>query len=58
MDKNSAKSITKITESLHEEANQIFESLMEEEFAEASKNIDSMMESLKHLKTNLKEYEV
>lgn len=58
MDKNSAKSISRITETLHEDTDQIFESLMDEEFTEASKSIDSMIESLKHLKTNLKNYEV
>lgn len=57
MDKNSANSITAIANSLHDETNSIFESLMDEDFEGASKSVDSMIESLKHIKTNLK-YEV
>ena len=58
MDKNSAKSISRITQNLHDEISKIFEDLMDEDFKNALKSIDSMIESLKHLKTNLKEYEI
>lgn len=53
MDKNKVKSIVKITENLHDEIDQVYESLMDEDFKEASKTIDTLVESLKHLKTNL-----
>lgn len=58
MDKNKANSITNITEGLHTEVDNIYESLMDEETKEASVSIEKMMESLKHLKTNLKKDEI
>jgi len=58
MDKNKVNSINSITNGLHDETNKIYESLMDEDFDEASKSIDTMVESLKHLKTNLKDNEV
>jgi len=58
MDRIKAKSISKITEGLHDEATKIYEALMDSEFKEAEESIDSMIESLKHLKTNMKQNEV
>lgn len=58
MDKNSAKSINNITRNLHDEVDTIYESLMDEDFKEATKALDAMAETIKHLKTNLKKYEV
>lgn len=58
MDRNSANSISKITEKLHEDTDNIYEALMDEDHEEASKLLDSMAESIKHLKTNLKEDEI
>tara|TARA_R110000851_G_C13050314_1_gene563019 strand:- start:1103 stop:1279 length:177 start_codon:yes stop_codon:yes gene_type:complete len=58
MDKNSAKSINNITGGLHDDIDSIYEDLMDENFKEASKSLDSMMETIKHLKTNMKIYEV
>lgn len=58
MDKNSANSISKITEGLHEEVTVVYEHLMDEEYREASRVIDNMVGALKHLKTNLKKYEI
>lgn len=58
MDENSAKSISNITQSLHTEIDKVYEDLMDEDFENALKSIDSAIESLKHIKTNLKEYEV
>jgi hypothetical protein len=54
MDKNKVKSINNITGSLHDEVNKIYENLMDEDTADTKQSIDSMMESLKHLKHNLK----
>jgi len=58
MDRIKAKSISKITENLHDETNKIYEALMDSEFKEAEESIDGMIESLKHLKTNMKQNEV
>ena len=58
MDKNRVGSINNITNNLHDETDKIYESLMDEDFNEASKSIDTMVESLKHLKTNLKKDEI
>jgi len=58
MDKNSAKSINTITTNLHDDVDKLFEDLMDEDFASAGKALDSMMESIKHLKTNIKTYEI
>lgn len=58
MDKNRVSSINNVTNNLHDETDKIYESLMDEDFDEASKSIDTMVESLKHLKTNLKEDEI
>lgn len=57
MDKNKVNSISRITNSLHDEADKIYEGLMDDDFNEVSKSIDTMVESLKHLKTNLKNNE-
>jgi hypothetical protein len=54
MDANKIKSINSITGSLHDEVDKIYEDLMDESTADTSKSIDSMVESLKHLKHNLK----
>jgi hypothetical protein len=54
MDGNKVKSINNITGNLHDEVDKIYENLMDEDTANTSKSIDSMVESLKHLKTNLK----
>lgn len=53
MDKNKVKSICSITESLHDETTKVYESLMDEDTQNASDSIDVMIESLKHLKSNL-----
>lgn len=58
MDRNKVKSIVSITDALHDETTKIYESLMDNELQEASDSIDAMIESLKHLKTNLKEDEI
>jgi flagellin-specific chaperone FliS len=58
MDKNKVKSISSLSDNLHDEVNKIYEALMDNEFKEANDSIDIMMESLKHLKTSLKEDEV
>jgi len=58
MDRNKVKSITNITDKLHEETDNIYENLMDENHEKASDSIDIMIESLKHLKTNLKEDEI
>jgi len=58
MDKNKVKSISRITSNLHDETDTIYEALMDNEFKEAGDAIDNMTESLKHLKSNLKENEV
>lgn len=58
MDKNRVKSITNITGNLHDEVDQVYESLMDGNYDEVSKSIDTMVESLKHLKTNLKTDEI
>lgn len=58
MDENNAKSITTITNGLHKEVDKIFDDLMSEDFKSASKSLSIMAESIKHLKTNLKNYEV
>tara|TARA_R110000782_G_scaffold12246_5_gene36994 strand:+ start:1606 stop:1782 length:177 start_codon:yes stop_codon:yes gene_type:complete len=54
MDANKVKSINNITGNLHDEVDKIYENLMDEDTADTGKAIDSMVESLKHLKTNLK----
>lgn len=53
MDKNKAVSINGITNSLHDGVDDIYESLMDGEFKEVSVLIDAMVESLKHLKSNI-----
>lgn len=58
MDKNKVNSINNITKNLHDETNKIYENLMDEDVKEASKSVDNMLESLKHLKTNLKTDEI
>lgn len=58
MDKNKIASINNITGNLHDETNKIYESLIDGDFGEASKSIGIMVESLKHLKTNLKVDEI
>lgn len=58
MDKNRVSSINNITSNLHDETNKIYENLMDGDLKEASKSVDTMMESLKHLKTNLKTDEI
>ena len=54
MDVNKIKSINNITGNLHDEVDKIYENLMDEDTVDTNKTIDSMVESLKHLKTNLK----
>ena len=54
MDKNKVKSITNITGNLHDGVDQIYENLMDGNLQDISTAIDSMVESLKHLKHNLK----
>jgi len=54
MDKNKVKSISRITGNLHDETDKIYEALMDNESKEAEDAINSMMDSLKHLKANLK----
>jgi hypothetical protein len=54
MDANKVKSINNITGDLHDEIDKIYENLMDEDTADTKKTIDSMVESLKHLKHNLK----
>lgn len=58
MDKNKIRSICNITNNLHDETDKVYESLMDGEVKEASKAIDTMMESLKHLKENLRKDDV
>lgn len=58
MDVNKINSISKITNNLHDEIDAIYEGLMDEDFKETSQAIDTVIESLKHLKTNLKEDEI
>ena len=54
MDRNNIKSISTITEGLHDEVDKVYEGLMDEDFSEAEQSIDAMIETLKHLKTNFK----
>ncbi len=58
MDKNKVASINNITKNLHDETDKIYENLIDEDIKEASKSVDTMLESLKHLKTNLKTDEI
>lgn len=58
MDKNKLKSICNITENLHNETDKVYESLMENDSQGALDAIDVMVESLKHLKTNLQEDDI
>ena len=58
MDRNKVKSITNIADNLHEEINSIYEALIDNELKDAETAINRMIESLKHLKTNLKEDEI
>ena len=58
MDKNKIRSICNITNNLHDETDKVYESLMDGEVKEASDAIDTMMESLKHLKENLRKDDV
>lgn len=58
MDKNKVKSISRITSNLHDETDSIYEALMDNDLKDAGTAIDNMVETLKHLKSNLKENEV
>ena len=58
MDANQINSIAKITGNLHDEVDAIYEGLMDEDTKEVVTTIDALIESLKHLKTNLQEDEV
>lgn len=54
MDKNKVNSISRITSNLHDETDSIYEALMDNDLKDAGTAIDNMVETLKHLKSNLK----
>tara|TARA_R100000541_G_scaffold57994_1_gene68624 strand:+ start:1027 stop:1203 length:177 start_codon:yes stop_codon:yes gene_type:complete len=58
MDKNRLNSITKVMEDLHDRVNDIYESILEENFDKATESVTKMEISIKHLKQNLKVDEI
>lgn len=58
MDRNRVRSITNITDDLHDKVDKIYEDILDENFKDAEESIDSMNESLKQLKQNLKVDEI
>lgn len=58
MDKNRLNSITKVMEDLHDRVNDIYESILEEDFDKATESVTKMEISIKHLKQNLKVDEI
>lgn len=58
MDKNRLNSITKVMEDLHDRVNDIYESILEENFDKAMESVTKMENSIKHLKQNLKVDEI